>query len=200
MKRVFGLLVALLMLVPATVKADIYPVWLSGYSNSTTVGSEIVVKLTGFKNFDGKLEYDSEELEYVSAKVGCDDVCPPSEELLNIENANGDLTLKTSIDASVKQDIFITFKVNAAKSDTIKITYYPKETSVLYGEESKVIEYPVVKQEAPAVGNQEIPEVIAEPTKEEKKDNNDLCLYISWGLTGVFAISTICLAVSKKRK
>ncbi len=201
MKRVFGLLLAVLLLIPATVKADIKPIWVVGYSNSTAVGSEIVVKLTGFRGFDGRLEYDSEELEYVSIRSGYEGDIYGGEEAIVTDNKDGKLSFKFDVDAQYKLNVWITFKVKSAKSDNVKITYYPKETSVLYGEESKVIEYPVIKLDAPIVDEQETPEVVEEPTakKEETKCDNT-CLYISWGVAGVFAISTLCLAISKKRK
>ena len=183
MKKVFGFLLAVLMLVPSIVKADWSPIYVDGYSKEAVVGKEIVFKITGQNNFDGRLEYNSDELEFVSIKevITGDDIVPPESVVKVISNESGKLTFKVEKEYQVYVDIVAVFKVKSATKENIKVAYYPTDKSVLFGSESIDVTYPVVE------------------AKEETKCDNT-CLYISWGIAGVFAISTLCLAVSKKRK
>ena len=185
MKKIFTLLSLIILMIPVVVKADVTPVSITSYAKQATIGSEIVVELKCTEKLDGKLKYNSEELEFVSitSQLPSYDLMPP-ERVEVKENKLGELVFTVE---EKNTSVLAIFKVKKANSDSVKITYYPEDKSLLYGSESKDIEYSVIKE-------------TKEVTKEDKSKDNDICLYIPWAVAGFFTATTIYLATKLKRK
>ncbi len=199
MKKLFLSIFALFIVIsPILVKADAIPVVIDSYSVQTTVGSEIVIKLTGVKFNNDILAYNQDELEYVSVNVTDIDVLPdiyPELGTVKINsNENGKLnfTFEAKEVPDAYKNLVFKFKVKAAPADSkIKITYIPTDKSSLYGEESAEVEYTVITNKDCDSKNNEVKE------QTEKCCNNDLLLYTSWGASAALLIVVIILLATK---
>ena len=57
---------AFVLILPVFARADMTPVAIDGYAIQATKGSEEVLSIKGIDNFDGTIQYNKDELKYVS--------------------------------------------------------------------------------------------------------------------------------------
>ena len=194
-------LVILVLLVsivlPITVKADDIPVNIGGYSKQATVGSELVFRIRGVSKFDGTIEYNKDELEYVtiSEEVASfiEGVSPQG--TFNVTTNTPGVLKFTHKEASTDIiNVLVTFKVKSAPaSGKTTITYTPNDTGIIYGKKNISKEFDILK-------TTEITENKKIETKcpDTTDSNTETALYAFCGLSGILMLAVLILAIKKK--
>ena len=195
MKGKFLLVLAFVLLfVPVVVRADYVPVDVKGHTEeiTTAVGSEVQLQLWGTDKFDGTITYNSNELELKSYDIGISAVGAAPGTLKIEKNEPGVLTFSFDKNGiNNERFVFFVFKVKAASSDKVSITYTPKDSTVLGMDgsvKSFTQDYKIVTAKC------ECPEC---PKIEEATSGSPLLTYAPWVLSGVLFV---CLVLSLRKK
>lgn len=212
MKKLFLLLLIGIIMIPTAVKADRTPISISGYSKQATLGSEIIFQLKGYTKFDGKLEYNSEELEYLSTNIVnavLDDVLS-GQKIEVLSNEPGKLVFKyyNPSESTEYVNILISFRVKSVPEDNkTKITYYPDDSSVLYNGTSKELEYSLIPTSGTytVVDSKECPQcekAVEKDTNkcvtEEKKEDKTF-LYFFGGMSSILLVTNAITLIRFKK-
>ena len=198
MIRKLKCLVILILLVsivlPITVKADDIPVNVGGYSKQATVGSELVFRIRGVNKFDGTIEYNKDELEYVtiSEEVASfiEGVSPQG--TFNVTTNTPGVLKFTHKEASTDIiNVLVTFKVKSAPaSGKTTITYTPNDTGIIYGQKNISKEFDIIK----ATEEKKVETKCPDTTDS----NTETALYAFCGLSGILMLAVLILAIKKK--
>lgn len=217
MKKYLIFVIAIIsIIIPSVVKADVNPIGIKGYSLQGTVGSEIVFELSGTSKFDGSITYNVNELEYVSNEVFdpmiIEGQSGPLGKINIISNNSGELKFTFDRDENSLENSLITlqfkFRVKSVtETGKVTIKYVPKDTSVIYGEESASTDYSIISQ-----SNESTLDDVKEKSNEiyDKANNlidqginqinktNDIMTYIPWAISGALLVALIVVIIKKK--
>ena len=148
MKKIFILIIMMLIVLPMTINADMIPVSVRSYSNEITVGSTVNYVVLGAtydyadgSNLNGKFIYDTNYLEYLN--ISCVDPLYTEGEIILpeikiINHKDGVLEYKVNNEAGIEgaYEVTISFKVKAVPSEgPLRVKFYPVSSDVLYGAE-----------------------------------------------------------------
>ena len=211
MKKVFKILMLLILITPMVVNADSYPIAVENYANQGTLGSSISLDFTGWRDFDGSIEYDNNVLDYVSAieKIPTNGTVADSvgeEGTINIvSNDSGKLTFKYEKGSSERVTLHFVFRVKSIpESKKTTLIYIPNNTDVIYGSPNVSREYELLpssgvieicdKQEC------ETKETIKEVEKivEKEVEKATPLTYAAFSAAGVFLLAFIITLIKKK--
>ena len=209
MKKIIGLLLAVFLVLPMTVKAD--TIFVNSFCNDkTNVGSEVVVNtILEYDIYPSKMEYtyDPTMLSITKENVST----PGSSD--TVEISNGKVTIvvyeKGAIDTYGRG--YVTLRFTALKAGTTTIEPFlgvgysslPGKLEIKISEVSSNVEKEPVETTTPIEDKTDAKEERTEPTtpteeKTDKNDDNNILLYCSLGANALLAVALVAVILKKK--